>query len=150
MARIYASFERLENAKAAVGRIKKAGWNRADIVVLTSGEPEVAPDTARYEFADEHFLDSPVIRRETQWPVLKEQEIDGLGKVYLAANIRPDEVDRHQQLPAVNLELTARDLKKNKVVAIMEVDAELSGKVKTILQSEGAEITFFAEKREEL
>ncbi|NLY75616.1 MAG: hypothetical protein GX075_09960 [Firmicutes bacterium] len=150
MPRIYASFERLENAKAAVGRIKKASWNRAEIVVLASSEPGVDPGAARYEFADEHFLDSPVTRRETQWPVLKEQEIEGLGKVFLAASFRPDDVNRYNHWPAVNPELTAADLKKNRVVAIMEVAAELSGKIKTILQSEGAEITFFAEKREEL
>lgn len=151
MKKIYAAFKRVGNAKAAVGRVKKESWNRADLVIIFPGEPTVKTDNNRFEFGNEYFLDSPHSGKASEWPSLQDKEIDGIGKVKIAVSYKPDNnPDLSEDSAGMNKELIASDLKKNKVVAIIEADDELVSKIETILDSEGAEITIFGEKREEL
>lgn len=149
MKKIYAFFERIENAKAAAGRIKKEGWNRSDVVVIFPGETSES-NGDKFEFGDEHFLDSPMVRKISPWPVLQDQELEGVGKVKMAASFKPDAPDPTVATTEINKELVAAGLQKNKVVAIIEADDEIIPRIETILESEGGEITFFTEKREEM
>lgn len=140
MKRIYAAFERVENAKAAVGRVKKESWNRAGITVILPGKTDVKTDEHRYEFGDEHFLDTPYSRETSEWPALQDREVDGIGKVKMAVNYQPYSVEANEEVE-VNKEIVAEGLKKNEVVAIIEADDEIVSKIETILESEGAEFT---------
>lgn len=151
MKKIYAAFERVENAKAAVGRVKKESWNRAGLVIIFPGESIADPDNNRFEFGNEYFLDTPYSRKISEWPALQDKEIDGIGKVRMAVSFKPDtSPDISEDSLTINKELIASSLKKNKVVAIIESDDEIVSKIESILESEGAEITIFGENREEL
>ncbi len=151
MKKIYAAFQRIENAKAAVGRVKKESWNQAGLTVIFPGEPMVKTDDNRFEFGDEYFLDSLHSRKRSEWPALQDKEIDGIGKVKMAVSYKPDNSSPLREDPdGMNRELIASGLKKSKVMVIIEADDEISSKITAILESEGAEITIFEEKREEL
>ncbi len=141
MKRIYAAFERVENARAAVGRVKKESWNRAGLVVILPGEPITANDN-HYEFGDEHFLDTPYSRKNTVWPVLQDKEVDGIGIVKIAVSLKPDaDSSLSEESVVTNKEIIAEDLKNNKVITIIEAEDEIVSQIEIILESEGAEIT---------
>lgn len=150
MKRIYAAFERVENVKAAVGRAKKESWNRADFMLIFPEKPPVQED--RFEFGNEHFLDSPVFPDISQWPALQEREIEGIGKVKTAISFKPDRGFELRDGSTLNLnyKLITDDLKKNKITAIIDADDEIVSKIETILESEGAEIRIFDAKRQDL
>ncbi len=152
MKTIYAAFERVENAKSAVGRVKKESWNQAGLMVISPGtESMTENDANQFEFGNEHFLETPYSRKISEWPALQDNEINGIGKVKMAVNLKPEAVRKESQEPIMmNKELIADGLKKNKVIAIIEADDEIISKIETILESEGADITIFEENREEL
>lgn len=151
MKEIYAAFERVENAKAAVGRVKKESWNRAGLVVIFPGESMDKTDDKRFEFGNESFLDTPYSKKNSQWPALQDKEIDEIGKVKMAVSFKPDtSTEIITDYGSMNKELIASGIKKNKVVVIIEADDEIVSQIETILESEGGEITIFEEKREEL
>lgn len=148
MKTIYAAFERVENVKAALGRVKKESWNQADFMLIFPEKPPVKDD--HFEFGDEHFLDTPGFPDTSQWPALQEREIEGIGKVKTAISFKPDfGFNPRSESTLINKELIADGLRKNKITAIIDVDDEIVSKIETILESEGAEITIF-EKRKEL
>ena len=148
MKRIYAAFERIENVKAAVGRAKKESWNRADFMLIFPEKPPIRED--RFEFGNEHFLDSPDFPDTFQWPALQEREIEGIGKVKTAISFKPDLGFDLRDGSTLNNELIADGLKKDKITAIIDTDDEIVSKIETILESEGAEIRIFDAKRQEL
>ncbi len=151
MRTIYAVFERVENVKAAVGRVKKESWNQADFMMIFPEKPLVKVDAGDFEFGDEHFLDSPDSPKTSQWPALQEHEIEGIGKVKMAISFMPElRPDIRSKLTVMNKELIAAGLKNNKIAVIIDANDEIVSKIETILESEGAEITISGEKREEL
>lgn len=144
MKRIYAAFERIENAKAAVGRIKKETWNQADLAIILSEETTVNSGDNRFEFGDEHFLDSPYSRNYSKWPSLQDKEIDGIGRVKMAISFKPHTgPDSREVTDIIDKELLADNLKKNKIMAIIETEDDITPKIETILESEGAEVKIF-------
>lgn len=151
MKTIYAVFERVENAKAAVGRSKKESWNQADFMVIFPENPSAKLGEDRFEFGEELFLDSPDSPNTPQWPALQEQEIEGIGRVKMAISYKPDlSPNRRAESTSMNKELIIDALKKNKIMTIIEADDGIVSQIGTILESEGAEITIFDEKQEEL
>lgn len=152
MKTIYAVFERVENAKAAVGRCKKESWNQADFVVILPEKPsskKIGDD--RFEFGEELFLNSPDSPNTFQWPALQEQEIEGIGRVKMAISFKPDySLNTRAESTLINKDLIVDGLKKNKIMTLIEADDAIVSQIETILESEGAEITIFDEKREEL
>lgn len=149
MKRIYAAFERIENVKAALGRAKKESWNRADFMLIFPEKPLVKED--RFEFGNEHFLDSPDFPDTSQWPALQEREIEGIGKVKTAISFKPDlGFDLRNESTLINKELIVDGLKNDKITAIIDADDEIVSRIETILESEGAEIRIFDAKRQEL
>lgn len=151
MKTIYATFERVENVKAAIGRSKKESWNQADFMLIFPEKPSVKVDDGYFEFGDEHFIGSPDSPDNFQWPTLQEHEIEGIGKVKMAISFNPElSPNSRNELTSINKELIADGLLKNKITAIIDADAEIASKIETILESEGGEITIFGEKRQEL
>lgn len=150
MRTIYATFGRIGNAKAAVGRVKKESWNRADFTIISPGTPLATTDADLFEFGAEAFLDYPESSEIYQWPALQEYEIDGIGKVKMAVSFKPDLGQKSDLLNAIDKELIIAGLKENKITAIIGVDDEIAPKIETILKSEGANITFSEKMREEL
>jgi hypothetical protein len=142
MKKIYAAFERVENAKAAVGRVKKECWNRAGLSVIVPEKLQANNDEHRYEFGHEHFLDTPYSREKSNWPALNDHEFDGIGKVKMAANHKPYSGEASEGV-TINKDLVIDGLKKNKVVALIETEDEIVSKIETILESEGADYTIF-------
>jgi hypothetical protein len=142
MKKIYAAFERVENAKAAVGRIKKESWNRAGLSVILPEKLNANNEEDRYEFGHEHFLDTPYSHEHSEWPALQERELNGVGKVKMGANHKPFSGEASEEVK-ISKELVIEGLKKNKVVALIETEDELASKIETILESEGAEYTIF-------
>ena len=150
MRTIYATFERIENAKAAVGRAKKESWDQAVFTIISPGKPLVNDDANLFEFGDEAFLDHPELPDGFQWPALQEHEIDGIGRVKMAVSFKPGPGQKLRDQSKINRELIKAGLKENKITAIIEADEEIVPKIEMILMSEGAEITLFEEMREEL
>lgn len=142
MKKIYAAFERVENAKAAVGRIKKECWNRAGLSVIVPEKLNANNEENRYEFGHEHFLDTPYSLEYSEWPALQEREFDGVGKVKMGVNHKPFSGEASEEVK-INKELVIDGLKKNKVVTLIETEDELTSKIETILESEGADYTIF-------
>lgn len=145
MKRVFATFERIENAKAAVGRVKKEAWNQADFAIIISGESafNVSGDD-RFEFGDEHFLDSPYSRNYSKWPSLQDKEIEGIGRVKMAVSFKQHTgSDLSEETVMIDKELAADNLKKKKVIAIIETEDDIIPKIETILESEGAEVIIF-------
>ena len=149
MKTIYATFERIENAKAAIGRGKKESWNQAHFMIIFPEIPPVEED--RFEFGAEHFLGPPDSADFYQWPALREHEIEGIGQVKMAISFKPEPgLNVRNQPTLMDKELIADGLKKNKITVLIEVEDEIVPKMETILASEGAGITIFGGKREEL
>ena len=145
MKKIYAAFERVENAKAAVGRVKKECWNRAGLSVILPEKLEANEannEEHRYEFGQEHFLDTPYSQEKSDWPALHEHEFDGIGKVKMAANHKPYSGEASEGV-TIRKELVVDGLKKNKIVVLIETEDEMISKIETILESEGADYTIY-------
>ncbi|MGE5582498.1 MAG: hypothetical protein ACM3X9_08150 [Bacillota bacterium] len=144
--KIYGVFSNLDDAKSAVGSIKKVSFNRTNLTVVFSGDDRGGQHQPGidFEFSSE-FL--PAGGREKAVPPLrgvKEENLPGVGKVQIAANIVQNFTDNDQ--PA-SMGLTGRDLgvvermvKDDKVLAIVEADADLLPKLRFILESNGAEV----------
>lgn len=142
MKKIYAAFERVENAKAAVGRIKKETWNRAGMSVILPEKRNLNNEEHSFEFGHEHFLDTPYSQENSDWPALHEHEFDGIGKVKMAVNHKPYSGEVSEGVK-ISKELVIDGLKKNKVVALIETEDEIVSKIEKILESEGADYTIY-------
>lgn len=150
MRTIYATFKRIGNAKAAVGRAKKESWDRANFTIISPWTPLANTDADLFEFGAEAFLDYPESFEIHQWPALQEHEIDGIGKVKMAVDFKLDLGQKAMDsLNLIDKELIIAGLKDNKITAIIEAEDEIVPKIETILKSEGAEITLFEEMRED-
>lgn len=148
--KIYGIFSNVDDAKQAFGRIKKASLNQADLTIVFADNREnhVTKGNNNYEFAAENFgesLKDTAHTRTSIWPGLQTENLSGIGKIQIGSSNNQkiaDSVDHDRaiQLVGDDLAIIAQQVKANKVVTIIEAEAELVPQVRLILESNGAEI----------
>lgn len=133
MRRIVGVFSNVNDARNALGRIKKESWNRAEISVLIK---QPSPETS-YEFGED-FSRQQRQRRKVMWSGLKQEFIDGVGMVQIGSTNGQRRQDHYAFLKKItgavpyNLD--------QKIVGIIEVEDDLVESIYTILNSKGADI----------
>jgi hypothetical protein len=143
--KIYGIFSNIDDAKQALGSIKKELLNLADLTIIFSDdqEPHVSRRRNNFEFATEYFIESSQ-RSTLIWPGLKEEDLSGVGKIQIGSNhsseLNSSPSSQISNLADEDLGIIEREIKTNKVVAIIEAEPELLPKLRLILESNGAEI----------
>jgi hypothetical protein len=143
--KIYSVFSNLDDAKQAFGSIKKASLNQADLTIIFADEQQhqIGKRNDNYEFAGEYLIEPA--SNSTIWPGLQTQILAGIGKVQIGL-CGINQTDKQMKEPNLiqqvgeDLGLIEREIKSDKVVAIIETDSELLPKLRLILESNGGEI----------
>ncbi len=134
MRRIVGVFTHVDDARNALGRIKKAGWDQTEISVFIK---QPARDFSN-EFADDFSMERNIKQRRLHWEGLKQETITEIGLVQIGATNRQNSFDPSEILKnyanAIPYQL------QKSVVGIIEVADELTDEVYTILDSKGADI----------
>lgn len=150
--KIYSVFSNVDDAKQALGSIKKASLNQADLTVVFAEDQEnpEMQDKNNYEFGAEHF-GSPfrdaadTFKHNNVWPGLQTEKLAGVGKIHIgSSNIRTIsgfmDHDHPIGLAGDDLDVITKQVKANKVVAVIDAEVELIPRVRLILETHGAEI----------
>ena len=140
--KIYAAFNNLDDAKLAMGSIKKENLNQANLkVIFLTDQTGKDFQKDHYEFGEEFFPPNIPTNSHLVWPGVKVVNILGLGKVQIAVNTPlPHERNFGSELVDEDLKIVEPEVKAQKIVAIIEAETDLIPKFKFILQSNGAEI----------
>ncbi len=134
MRRIVGVFTHVDDARNALGRIKKECWDKSEISVLIKQPSR----EFSYEFAEEFSMERNKEQRRLHWEGLKQETIADIGMVQIGVTNRQNSLDPSEILKNYT-NTVPYQLQKN-VVGIIEVADELSDKVYTILDSKGADI----------
>lgn len=147
--RLLGVFNSIDDAKHALGQIKKEGWNQTQFMVIV-GEPDANRDNQRkthFEIAGENFLENnhPATGSGINrvWPGLKEMELAGVGTVNVGYNIPVEESNEsamNQQLSETDIQVVEREIFANKIVALIEVEEQFIPKLRFIMDTNGAEL----------
>jgi hypothetical protein len=134
-------FTNIEDARNALGRIKKESWHRADLtVILPEGSPESSNNDSM-ELAAEFAAQDRDEKRD--WSGLRRDYWDGLGKIRYGTTFRR-QPGKNQVLPETlagqALQIVQQGIKDSKVVTIIDFEPELRAKLRVILESRGAEV----------
>ncbi|GEM_PF-691589 len=135
---IYGIFHQLEDARFALGQVKKTSLNRAQASVIYSESAETVQEKdAHWETAAEGFIGDALLQTRQRWPGLKTGYLDGVGSVKygslsggadLIATVR----DRETGL--------RKALSEGKIVAVVKAEPEAAAEVRLIFENCGAEI----------
>ncbi|HBE78480.1 MAG TPA: hypothetical protein DDW65_12000 [Firmicutes bacterium] len=145
--KIYSIFSNVNDAKQAFGSIKKASLNQADLTIIFADEQQhqIGKRNDNYEFAGEgeYVIEPPA--NTIIWPGLQTQILAGIGKVQIGlcgSNQTDNQMGESNLIQQVgeDLRIIEREIKSDKVVAIIETDSELLPKLRLILESNGGEI----------
>lgn len=136
--RIYATFNHLNSAKAALGQIKKSSWNRADLAVIYADQFIPGQENANFEMAVEGFIGNNTTQKRTEWPGVKTAYLEGVGVINyaswhgegLASIIANRESDRW----------LIDELVAAKTVAVVDTEPGLAPELRLILENNGAEV----------
>ncbi len=148
--RLFGVFNSIDDAKSALGQIKKESWNQTKFMVIV-GDPDIKPvkeSKAHFEVASENFLNGnhhPESGRRIDhiWPGLKEKELTGVGTVnvgYSTAAEGNNEPSLEQKLSEIDIQVVEREISANKIVAFIEVEEHFLPKLRLIMDTNGAEL----------
>lgn len=147
--RLFGVFSSIDDAKNALGQIKKESWNQTEFIVIV-GDPDTIrakENKAHFEMAVENFLNGnhPESERRINhiWPGLKEMELTGVGTVnvgYIEAAEGNNEPMLDQKLSETDIQVVKREISTNKIVALIEVDEQFLPKLRLIMDTNGAEL----------
>ncbi len=143
--KIFGFFANIDDAKSAIGSIKKENFNQAELTVIFAedNQNKKANNSANYEFATESFLQSSPDRSIINWPGIKKQKIAGVGEIQIGLNKTIDSFDNTQISIGMNgedLSIVQQGLKENKVITIIEAEPNILSRAKAVLERHGAEI----------
>lgn len=141
--RVYATFNQLNSAKAALGQIKKSSWNKADLSVIYADQPLFGQDDNRYEIAVEGFIEHNLKKNPEKWPGLKTAYLEGVGVIHYAS-------EHGEELASI---ISNRDsdhwlideLASAKIVAVIDTEPEKAPKLRLILENSGADVILSSE-----
>lgn len=135
------AFENLGDAKNALGRIKKATWNRTDLALIVprNSSPGAAQEYA-FELASESFLDLP--RREVMpfQPGLRQESLAGAGEVFIGEGLSSQPDPLNLDLSQPELEKVKQHLQQHKVITLLKANPEDLPKLRLIMETSGAEL----------
>ncbi len=140
--KLYGIFSNIDDAKQALGNIKKESLNLADLTVIFADDSEAfeRKRDSKFEFGNENFGEqTPKINRS--WPGLQSQNLFGIGKIQIGSSQYHKGEDSQKQklhLDESDLAIIGPQVKANKVAAIIESEVDLLPKLRFILESSGA------------
>jgi hypothetical protein len=147
--RLFGVFNSIDDAKHALGQIKKEGWNQTRFMVIV-GETDanrMNEGKAHFEMAGENFLNNNHPETGTGinrvWPGLKEMELTGVGTVNVGYSIPVEENNEaaiNQKLSETDIQVVEREIFANKIVALIEVEEQFLPKLRLIMDTNGAEL----------
>lgn len=134
-------FENMTDAKNALGRIKKATWNRADLALIVpqkshrgmSGDVDL-------ELASESFLDLPHQGHLPLQSGLRPQTISGVGEVLIGQGRNNGLVPQGLNLSQPEFERIQQSLQEHRLLAVIKADPGVLPKLRLILETSGANI----------
>ncbi len=137
--RIFGIFSNTEDSRNVLGRVKKESWNRAEITLVIP-EPTVKQprNEDHFELGSEFFLDrkdQPI----SSWPGLQASYLEGAGNIRVGTTARQHPPGILEPL-GPELDLLQREVRNQKIVALIDVEPELIPRIRVILESKGAEI----------
>jgi hypothetical protein len=139
--KIYGIFSNIDDAKQALGNIKKESLNLADLTVVfadNSGTLDRKKRESDFEFADDYGETTQMNR---SWPGLQSQNLYGIGKIQIGSSQYQQSETSPKPLQCLDendLAIIGPQLKANRVAAIIESDIDLLPKLRFILESNGA------------
>lgn len=147
--RLFGVFNSIDDAKNALGQIKKESWNQTEFMVIV-GEPDVNrgdDSKAHFEMAVENFLSNnhpePGRRMDHIWPGLKEMQLAGIGTVNVGYSIPVEgnnEAALDRKLNETEIQLVEREILANKIVALIEVEELYLPKLRLIMDTNSARL----------
>ncbi len=139
--RIYGLFNNIEDARNALGRIKKESWRRADLSIILPADSE-RPQENSMEFAAD-FSEKRPGSPWSDWPGLQQEYWEEVGNVRVGSTLG----DASNPTPSIRenlagkaLQFVQRGIRDSKVVTIIDFEPELLYKLRFILESKGAEL----------
>jgi hypothetical protein len=147
--RLLGVFNSIDDAKHALGQIKKESWNQAEFVVIV-GEPDGnrrKEGNNHFEMAVENFITGkpPETGRWINhiWPGLKEVELAGVGTVNVGYSAIAEEIPEpswDRRFSETDIQVMEREISANKIVALIEVEEQFLPKLRLIMDTNGAEL----------
>lgn len=146
---LFGVFNSIDDAKHALGQIKKESWNQTEFMVIV-GEPDANrsdENKAHFEMAGENFLNNnqpetgPRINRV--WPGLKMMEMAGVGTVNVGYSLPVEgntKAVMDRKLSERDIQVVEREISAHKIVALIEVDEQFLPKLRLIMDTNGAEL----------
>jgi len=132
---IYGVFQQIEDARSALGQVKKASWNRAWVSVIYPESKEADPGNLRWETAAEGFIGDNSSKTKERWSGLKTGYLDGVGSVKYGSLAGGADLISTVKNRGNGLQQALSD---GKVVAIVEAEPEAMDEVRLILENCGA------------
>ncbi|HEX7713629.1 MAG TPA: hypothetical protein VF531_06375 [Bacillota bacterium] len=135
------AFENVSDAKNALGRIKKATWNRADLALIVPRKS--SPDVVQgidFELASESFLDLPRKDFSPLWPGLRQESLAGVGEVLIGQGRSHEPEPLSLDLSQPELEMIKQPLKQHKIITVLKANPEDLPKLRLIMETDGAEL----------
>ncbi len=139
--KLYGIFSNIDDAKQALGNIKKESLNLADLTVVFADNSETLERRRESDLELANDLGEPALKSNRVWPGLQSQNLSGIGNIKIGTS----QSQLLAQSPKGPLHLDENDLavigpqiKANRVAAIIESDVDLLPKVRFILESNGA------------
>ena len=138
--KFYGVFQSIDDAKEALGRIKKESLNLVDLTVIylephqtkKEGE-ELHFETAVEDFVENNRLDV------LKWPGLHQLELEGFGKINIGMSNSRNAAEK-KLFDRKAFEAVEPEIENHKIVALIEVEPHVAGKVRYVLESIGADI----------
>ncbi|HBF36520.1 MAG TPA: hypothetical protein DDW50_04285 [Firmicutes bacterium] len=147
--KLYGIFSNIDDAKQALGNIKKESLNLADLTVIFADNGEVRDRKREFDFeVSSENLGKPPQDMNRLWPGLQSQNLFGIGKIQIGSSLNhqlhnSSELNLH--LDESDLAVIGPQVKANKVAAIIETEVDLLPKLRFILESNGALILLTTE-----
>jgi hypothetical protein len=139
--KLYGIFSNIDDARQALGNIKKESLNLADLTVVFADNSETLDHRRESDLEFARDLGDPALKSNRVWPGLQSQNLSGIGKIKIGSS----QPWPHAKSPKGPLRLDEDDLavigpqiKANRVAAIVECDVDLLPKLRFLLESQGA------------
>ncbi len=152
--RILGVFHNIDDAKSALGQIKKESMNQAELTVIIGDRFHIRTRESQtlFETAAEDFADQNLGSRDSEsridhfWPGLKEEQLLGIGVVKVGHN-SPDPNDVQsawrQKLTETALQIIGAEIAAKKIITFIEFDPRFLPKLRFIMETNGAELKEF-------
>lgn len=131
-------FRNIDDAKGALGLVKRENFNRAELTVICSEELlHLKKQGQNFEMAAENFIGDQTDSAKLIWPGLQTKDLVSVGSVRIGSTQVIPQLKTDLGLEEQDLKRIENAIQHQKVVAVIEADTEEIANIRALLASRG-------------